>query len=85
MISQEAENRYRRARYASDPEYRQRRLDAARARKDEVNQRRKDRYRYDAGYRAKQIAAARAYEKRRSSGVGLSRKNEKHVYDEQSA
>ena len=81
MISQEAENRYRRARYASDPEYRQRRLDAARARKDEVNQRRKDRYRHDPDYRAKQIAASRAYRKAAISSVGLLRQNGKNMHN----
>jgi hypothetical protein len=58
------ENRYRRKRYATDPDYRERLLADQRARQGERNQRRRDRYRHDPDYRAKQIDRARQYRER---------------------
>jgi len=77
MIGRDAENRYRRNRYASDPDYRQRLLDAQKAEREQRNQRRKDRYRFDDEYRAKQIRLQREYQQRKRafSAVGLSPTN----------
>lgn len=58
------ENRYRRKRYATDAEYRERALNLTREERDRRNQRRRDRYRHDPDYRAKQIVANRQYRER---------------------
>lgn len=54
-------NRYKRERYRSDPEYRERVLAQQKADREQTYARRKHRYRYDDAYRQKCIERARQY------------------------
>jgi hypothetical protein len=65
MSQRDIQNRYRRKRYANDPEYRARLLANDKARRDEINARKRERYRHDPEYRAKVIERVR---RRRQSG-----------------
>jgi hypothetical protein len=61
-MSETTNTRYRRERYRSDPEYRERVLAQQRAARPDENDRRKRRYRYDETYRLKCLERSRRYQ-----------------------
>lgn len=59
MTDEALSNRYRRERYRSDPEYRERVLSQQKARRLEQSARQRERYRHDEAYRQKCLERAR--------------------------